>query len=76
MISAGAKVAPSAHARQRAHGFFETFDAAQAAAGRAGEMPPPLAERGGARLGEPHAQFDTGIVFDDVELADIGQRRQ
>ena len=60
------------HARQRAHGFLEAFDAAQPAAGRAGEMPPPLAERGGARLGQPHAQLDAGIVFDDLELSDVG----
>ncbi len=29
-------------------------------------------KRGGARLGEPHAQFDAAVVFDDVELADVG----
>ncbi len=63
------------HARQRAHGFLKAFDAAQAAAGRTGEMTPPFAERGGARLDQPHAQFDTAIVFDDLDLTDVGQGR-
>ena len=40
-----------------------------------GEIPPPLAQGGRARLGEPHAQFDAGIMLDDVELTDIGRRR-
>ena len=44
-----------AHAPAWAHGFGQTFDAAKAAAGRAGHMPPALVERIGRRVGKPHA---------------------
>ena len=63
-----------AHARRRPHRLVETFDAAEAAAGRAGEMPPPLVQGGGARFGQPHAQFDAGGMLDDIELADVRRR--
>ena len=68
------KDGPVAHAPRRPHGLVEAFDAAEPAAGRAGEMPPPLAQGRRARLGEPHAQFDAGLVLDDLELADIRRR--
>ena len=37
-------------------------------------MPAPLDQRGGARVGEPHAQFDARLKLDDIELADVGGR--
>ena len=73
MISSRRKSCRRHDARNRPHRFVQAFDAAKAAPGGAGEVPPPLAERSGARFGEPHAQLDSGIVLDNVELPDISQ---
>ncbi len=44
------------------------FDAADAAAGRARDMPPPLAQTSAALSGdEPHPQLDAVVELDDVE---------
>ena len=71
MISTGWKRRTLWHARHRAHCFVQAFDAAKSAAGRTRQTPATLVQRGGARFGEPHPQLDSGIVFDDVELADF-----
>ena len=51
--------------------FGDRLDAAEAAAGRARDMAPPLVEPLGVRRLEPHPQLDAVVELDDVERADL-----
>ena len=74
MISRGENARPLGHDRGRPHGFGDRIDAADAAAGRARDMPPPLVERSALRRCQPHPQLDAVVEFDDIERVDLVRR--
>ena len=71
MMSAGVNTWPSRTIGGGRIGLGETFDPAEAAAGRARKMPSAIAQRRGARFAQPHPQFDPGLLLDDLEPEDI-----
>ena len=63
------------HVRHRAKRLGETLDPAQAATGRSSHVTATAGQgRVGPRLGQPHAQLNTDILLDDLELADFFRR--
>ena len=67
------------HARHRPHRFGEALDAAQAAAGRPGQVPPPFGERvrRAARRATCAARCRAVVadrLLDDVEFSDVVRR--
>ena len=66
---------PVAHAPQRPHRLVEAFDAAEPAAGRAGEMPPPLAQGRGARGSASHMRSSMPVSCSMISRWRISRRR-
>ena len=65
---------PSTHAR-RLHRLAEAVDAAEAAAGRPGEVAPARGQRRAARLGVSHMRSSMpSLVLDDLEVVDVVER--
>ena len=75
MISAGVEVAPPTDVRQRPHRLVEALDAAEPAAGRAGEATPARRRsRVRALRRKPHAQLDARARASTTSSSSISRR--